>query len=80
MALLTVRAGHHYWYHRMRGAREMGCEPLRHGPTDLRWRVRWVEDDGRAELPDLIAKVLPAASGGDIVDTRRDAAPPQPGG
>ncbi|MET7752498.1 helix-turn-helix domain-containing protein [Micromonospora sp. NPDC005367] len=42
--------------------------------------VRWAEDDGRAELPDLIAKALAAAFGDDIVDTRRDAGPPQPGG
>ncbi|MGP4018257.1 TetR/AcrR family transcriptional regulator [Saccharopolyspora sp. 5N708] len=29
--------------------------------------VRWAEDDGRTELPDLIAKALAAAFGDDIV-------------
>lgn len=29
--------------------------------------VRWAEDDGRAELPDLIAKALAAAFGDDTV-------------
>ncbi|MFF6803824.1 TetR family transcriptional regulator [Streptomyces sp. NPDC012616] len=33
--------------------------------------VRWAEDDGRTELPDLIAKALAAAFGDDIVDTAR---------
>ncbi|TDD86802.1 TetR/AcrR family transcriptional regulator [Actinomadura rubrisoli] len=31
--------------------------------------VRWAEDDGRTELPDLIAKALAAAFGDDIVTT-----------
>ena len=31
--------------------------------------VRWAEDDGRTELPELIAKALAAAFGDDIVDT-----------
>lgn len=31
--------------------------------------VRWAEDDGRTELPDVIAKALAAAFGHDIVDT-----------
>jgi AcrR family transcriptional regulator len=31
--------------------------------------VRWAEDDGRTELPDLIAKALAAAFGDGIVDT-----------
>ena len=35
--------------------------------------VRWAEDDGRTELPDLIAKALAAAFGDDIVDTGPDA-------
>ncbi|MEV0223159.1 helix-turn-helix domain-containing protein [Streptomyces sp. NPDC050704] len=34
--------------------------------------VRWAEDDGRTELPDLIAKALAAAFGDDIVDTGPD--------
>jgi AcrR family transcriptional regulator len=35
--------------------------------------VRWAEDDGRTELPDLIAKALAAAFGNDIVDTGPNA-------
>lgn len=35
--------------------------------------VRWAEDDGRTELPDLIAKALSAAFGDDIVGTERGA-------
>ncbi|WP_331772064.1 TetR/AcrR family transcriptional regulator (plasmid) [Embleya sp. NBC_00888] len=31
--------------------------------------VRWAEDDGRTELPDLIAKALAAAFGNDVVGT-----------
>jgi len=31
--------------------------------------VRWAEDDGRTELPDLIAKALAAAFGEDVIDT-----------
>jgi AcrR family transcriptional regulator len=31
--------------------------------------VRWAEDDGRSDLPDVIAKALAAAFGDDIVDT-----------
>ncbi|MEN3267475.1 hypothetical protein [Pseudonocardia sp.] len=35
--------------------------------------VRWAEDDGRTELPELIAKALAAAFGDDMVDTGPDA-------
>ncbi|MCX5563388.1 TetR/AcrR family transcriptional regulator [Streptomyces sp. NBC_00038] len=35
--------------------------------------VRWAEDDGRTELPDLIAKALAAAFGDDMVGTGPDA-------
>jgi AcrR family transcriptional regulator len=35
--------------------------------------VRWAEDDGRTELPNLIAKALAAAFGDDVVNTRPDA-------
>jgi AcrR family transcriptional regulator len=35
--------------------------------------VRWAEDDGRTELPDLIAKALTAAFGENIVDPGPDA-------
>lgn len=35
--------------------------------------VRWAEDDGRTELPELIAKALAAAFGDDIADTDPDA-------
>jgi hypothetical protein len=35
--------------------------------------VRWAEDDGRTELPDLIAKALAAVFGDDIVGTGPDA-------
>jgi hypothetical protein len=31
--------------------------------------VRWAEDDGRTELPDLLAQALVAAFGADVVDT-----------
>jgi AcrR family transcriptional regulator len=34
--------------------------------------VRWAEDDGRTELPDVIAKALAAAFGDDIVRTGPD--------
>ncbi|TDO52723.1 TetR family transcriptional regulator [Kribbella sp. VKM Ac-2527] len=34
--------------------------------------VRWAEDDGRTELPDLIAKALAAAFGDGIADTDPD--------
>ena len=34
--------------------------------------VRWAEDDGRTELPELIAKALAAAFGDDVVDTGPD--------
>ncbi|MGW4383184.1 TetR family transcriptional regulator [Kitasatospora sp. NPDC004531] len=33
--------------------------------------TRWVEDDGRTELPDLIARALAASFGDDAVATRR---------
>jgi AcrR family transcriptional regulator len=35
--------------------------------------VHWAEDDGRTELPDLIAKALAAAFGDHVVDPRPDA-------
>jgi AcrR family transcriptional regulator len=35
--------------------------------------VHWAEDDGRTELPDVIAKALAAAFGDDIVDAGPDA-------
>ncbi|MCQ8772912.1 TetR/AcrR family transcriptional regulator [Streptomyces telluris] len=35
--------------------------------------MRWAEDDGRTELPDLIAKALAAAFGEDLVGTGLDA-------
>ncbi|WP_327358504.1 hypothetical protein [Streptomyces sp. NBC_01304] len=35
--------------------------------------VRWAEEDGRPELPDLIATALAAAFGGDVVDAGPDA-------
>lgn len=35
--------------------------------------VRWAEDDGRTELPYLIAKALAAAFGDDIVNPAPDA-------
>lgn len=35
--------------------------------------VRWAEDDGRTELPEVIAKALAAAFGDSIFDTARDA-------
>ncbi|HEV7975881.1 helix-turn-helix domain-containing protein [Amycolatopsis sp.] len=37
--------------------------------------VRWAEDDGRTELPGLIAKALAAAFGEGIVDTGPNGAP-----
>ncbi|MFE5263139.1 acyl-CoA-like ligand-binding transcription factor [Streptomyces coelicoflavus] len=33
--------------------------------------TRWVEDDGRTNLPDLIARALAASFGDDAVATRR---------
>ncbi|NDL58032.1 TetR/AcrR family transcriptional regulator [Phytoactinopolyspora mesophila] len=33
--------------------------------------VRWAEDDGQTDLPDLIAKALAAAFGDDVVDDHR---------
>jgi AcrR family transcriptional regulator len=35
--------------------------------------VRWAEDDGRSDLPGLIAKALAAAFGDDVADTGPDA-------
>ena len=35
--------------------------------------VRWAEDDGRTDLPGMIAKALAAAFGDDVADTGPDA-------